>query len=79
MRLNFTSPAAWAGALAAMLLGANAGAAQLTLLGPCLVTDLSANGSVAVGNTSDGNYETFRWTQATGECLLAARRSARSV
>ncbi len=28
--------------------------------------DLSANGKVAVGNTGDGLYETFRWTEEEG-------------
>ena len=40
-------------------------AATLTMIGPGSITDLSADGSVAVGNTN-GAFETFRWTQATG-------------
>ena len=40
-------------------------AATLTMIGPGSITDLSADGSVAVGNTN-GIFETFRWTQATG-------------
>ena len=40
-------------------------AATLTMIGPGSITDLSADGSVAVGNTN-GVFETFRWTQATG-------------
>ena len=28
--------------------------------------DMSADGSVVVGNTADGNYEAFRWTEMTG-------------
>lgn len=40
-------------------------AATLTVIGPGSITDLSANGSVAVGNTNAA-FETFRWTSATG-------------
>jgi uncharacterized membrane protein len=35
------------------------------MIGPGAITDLSADGSVAVGNTNL-DFETFRWTQATG-------------
>lgn len=35
------------------------------LIGPVFATDVSADGSVIVGNTQ-GAYETFRWTQSTG-------------
>jgi uncharacterized membrane protein len=33
-------------------------------------SDISADGSVVVGNTSDGLYETFRWTELTGPVPL---------
>jgi len=32
--------------------------------------DISADGSVVVGNTADGIYETFRWTEETGPVRL---------
>lgn len=38
-------------------------------IGPVLATDVSADGSVIVGNTS-GQYETFRWTAEDGIVLL---------
>lgn len=40
-------------------------AASLTMIGAGSITDLSADGSVAVGNTNEV-FETFRWTHATG-------------
>src|SRR5688500_14148782 len=40
-------------------------AATLTMIGPGSITDLSYDGSVAVGNTN-AVFETFRWTQPTG-------------
>ena len=48
-----------------------AGAQTVTVqyLEGVLATDLSADGSVIVGN-QQGNYETFRWTQETGVELL---------
>jgi len=33
-------------------------------------SDISADGSVVVGNSSDGTYETFRWTELTGAVML---------
>lgn len=48
-----------------------AGAQNVTVqyLQGALATDLSADGSVIVGNRQ-GNYETFRWTQETGVVYL---------
>lgn len=42
-----------------------ASAATLQMLGSCLPTDLSADGSVIAGNLPS-SFETFRWTQSTG-------------
>ncbi len=44
---------------------ARAGGISMQLIGPVLATDVSADGSVVVGNTQ-GDYETFRWTVGTG-------------
>ena len=35
------------------------------LIGPGYASDISADGTVVVGNTQ-GEYETFRWTEETG-------------
>lgn len=48
---------AWSGSVSA--------AVTIEYLGPVLPTDVSADGSVVVGNLP-GNYETFRWTSSTG-------------
>lgn len=40
-------------------------AASFQIIGSVFATDVSADGSVVVGNTV-GAYETFRWTQSTG-------------
>ena len=45
-------------------------------LGIYLPTDVSADGSVAVGNIYDGTYETFRWTELTGSVLLGRNTSS---
>ena len=37
--------------------------------------DMSADGSVVVGNTGEGTYETFRWTELTGEVRLGMSTS----
>ena len=52
-------------ATVALTTTAIAPAATLQLLGPVLPTDLSADGSVVVGNLPN-SFETFRWTQAGG-------------
>ncbi len=49
--------------------GAQAAVSFEFLGGPALPTDVSADGSVIVGNYG-GNYETFRWTESTGVVLL---------
>lgn len=55
--------------LAATLVGAlpDLAPAEVTfeMIGTCLATDVSADGSVVVGNTF-GEYETFRWTTVDG-------------
>jgi uncharacterized membrane protein len=59
--------------IAAGLIGlaATSAAQQVTVqyLLNVMATDLNADGSVIVGN-QQGNYETFRWTEATGVQLL---------
>lgn len=62
-RANAPTRVAAAGTLLAF--NAIASAASIQFIGPCLATDISADGSVVVGNTV-GDYETFRWTQGTG-------------
>ena len=42
----------------------------LTIIGQNYPSDMSADGSVVVGNTADGLYETFRWTEFTGSVSL---------
>jgi uncharacterized membrane protein len=44
---------------------ASCNAASIEFIGSVLATDISADGSVVVGNT-EGDFETFRWTSATG-------------
>jgi uncharacterized membrane protein len=55
----------------AVLAATAAGAQTVTVqyLQGVMATDLSADGSVVVGNAM-GNYETFRWTQETGVQML---------
>lgn len=52
-------------ALSMAIAGSIVRAADFQIIGPGLASDVSADGSVVVGNT-DLNYETFRWTSATG-------------
>jgi uncharacterized membrane protein len=52
-------------AIAALLPAAGALAGSYQLLPGVFITDMTPDGSVVVGNTQ-GNYETFRWTQSTG-------------
>jgi hypothetical protein len=42
----------------------------ITWIGANYPLDCSANGSVVVGNTGDGTYETFRWTADEGVVTL---------
>jgi probable HAF family extracellular repeat protein len=53
------------------LVAASVARADVTfqMLGYGGATDVSADGTVIVGN-SEGTYETWRWTQATGQVLL---------
>ncbi|MFG0284047.1 MAG: GC-type dockerin domain-anchored protein [Phycisphaerales bacterium JB039] len=44
-------------------------AQSFTVIGPGGATDVNADGTVVVGNTN-GAYETFRWTEATGIVTL---------
>ncbi len=47
-----------------------ASAQTINWIGSYFALDMSADGSVVVGNTADGKYETFRWTEATGVVRL---------
>ncbi|MFN8179712.1 MAG: FlgD immunoglobulin-like domain containing protein [bacterium] len=60
-----------AAALLVVLAATSAARADVTfqMLGFGGATDVSADGTVIVGN-SEGTYETWRWTQATGQVLL---------
>ena len=65
-----------AGAALFLLAGVATAEPTITWLGPNYPTDLSSDGSVAVGNTGDGLYETFRWTAATGVVRLGMSTGA---
>jgi uncharacterized membrane protein len=58
--------------LLAICVMAGAAAAETTfeIIGEFYLLDLSADGSVGAGNTTDGLYETFRWTAAEGMVRL---------
>jgi len=49
-----------------MMVGAALAVPTVTWTGTNYPWGLSADGSVVVGNTADGNYEAFRWTELTG-------------
>ncbi len=53
-----------AAALLAVCAGTAAGEVTMEYLGACRATDVSADGTVVVGNTTD--WGTFRWTEADG-------------
>ena len=70
--------------LLALILGtltvAGVAEAEVTfeLIGECLATDISADGTIVVGNLL--NYETFRWTAAGGVVPgTVGRRETRSA
>ena len=46
------------------------GQVSLEFIGSFYATDVSADGSVVAGNTSNGDYETCRWTAQDGLVLL---------
>ncbi len=50
--------------------GAHAGVTLDFIGDGVTASGVSADGSVIVGNTADGAYETFRWTEAEGVVLL---------
>ncbi len=52
-------------ACCAMLPAISLGQISMQIIGPVFASDVSADGSVVVGNTQ-GDYETFRWTSGTG-------------
>ena len=58
--------------LALFTLGSFPAIAEPTIewIGPNYPSDINADGSVVVGNTADGLYETFRWTEEVGVVRL---------
>ncbi len=57
-------------ALVCLLASAAAALPTIAWTGDNFPSDISADGSVVVGNSNDGNYETFRWTALTGAVYL---------
>ncbi|RLA57632.1 MAG: hypothetical protein DRR04_12470 [Gammaproteobacteria bacterium] len=49
-----------------LTVGASLAVPTFTSTGTNFPWGMSADGSVVVGNTGDGNYEAFRWTELTG-------------
>jgi len=71
MKRTLTTKTGWlalAAVLACLTLAAGAALAVPTVAwtGNNYPWGVSADGSVVVGNTGDGNYEAFRWTELTG-------------
>ena len=53
-----------------MMVGTSLAVPTIAWTGTNYPSDMSADGSVVVGNSADGVYETFRWTELTGAVLL---------
>lgn len=71
--LNHTSGRTTAAAVfacLALMTGAATAVPTITWTGNNYPSDISADGSVVVGNTAEGLYETFRWTELTGPVPL---------
>jgi len=73
--VEITKRNGWAaviGTMAILLLSAGTAVAQSTIvwLDATYPSDINADGSVVVGNTADGLYETFRWTAESGVVRL---------